>query len=129
MNNRTLAAFDTILVNSSAGKDSQATLDVIVEQADAEGVSRDRIVVVHADLGRVEWEGTLELAQEQAEHYGLRFETITNPKRDLLQQVEERGAWPDSKNRYCTSDHKRAQIRKVVTMLQDMQKSVAEEGE
>lgn len=44
-----LTDYDVILVNSSAGKDSQASLDVVVEQARAAGVL-DRVVVVHADL-------------------------------------------------------------------------------
>lgn len=38
---------------SSAGKESQAMLDLLVELADAAGV-RDRLVLVHADLGRIE---------------------------------------------------------------------------
>lgn len=56
-----LHSYDIILVNSSAGKDSQAMLDVIYQLADVEGV-QDRITVVHCDLGRVEWKGTRELA-------------------------------------------------------------------
>ena len=57
-----LASYDVILVNTSAGKDSQAMLDVIVERCDAASIPRGRIVCVHADLGRVEWDGTAELA-------------------------------------------------------------------
>lgn len=41
-----LADYDVILVNTSAGKDSQAILDYLVELARAEGV-RDRMVAVH----------------------------------------------------------------------------------
>ena len=111
-----LAAYDVILVNSSAGKDSQAMLDYVVELADAAGV-RDRIVVVHADLGRVEWKGTGELAAEQAAHYGVRFEVVRREKGDLLDQVEARKMWPDNKNRYCTSDQKRDQVAKLLTRL------------
>jgi hypothetical protein len=43
--------YDWLVVNSSAGKDGQAMLDVVCEQARLEGVL-DRVVVVHADLGR-----------------------------------------------------------------------------
>lgn len=113
-----LAAYDVILLNSSAGKDSQAMIDFVAELATAAGV-RDRIVVVHADLGRVEWKGTRELAERQAAAYGFRFEVCTRPQGDLLEQIEERGMWPSSKQRYCTSDHKRGQIAKVITMLVD----------
>jgi 3'-phosphoadenosine 5'-phosphosulfate sulfotransferase (PAPS reductase)/FAD synthetase len=81
-----------------------------------QGVS-ERVVVVHADLGRVEWQGTRELAERQAAHYGLRFEVVSRPQGDLLTHVEPRGMWPDSARRYCTRDHKRGQIYKVLTKL------------
>ena len=111
-----LTSYDVVLVNSSAGKDSQAMLDYLVELADAQGVSRRRLVVVHADLGRVEWAGTRELAERQARHYGLRFEVVRR-EQDLLDQVEARGLWPSSTARYCTSDHKRDQVAKLLTRL------------
>lgn len=111
-----LRDYDVILVNSSGGKDSQAMLDYIVERANAESV-RERVVVVHADLGRMEWKGTRELAERQASHYGVRFEVVSRPQGDLLSHVRQRRRWPSSKQRYCTSDHKRGQIRKVMTML------------
>lgn len=113
-----LASYDIILVNSSAGKDSQAMLDYLVGLADAAGV-RDRLVVVHCDLGRVEWQGTRELAERQATHYGVRFEVVSRPQGDLLTHVEQRRMWPSSTARYCTSDHKRGQVRRVMTMLAD----------
>jgi 3'-phosphoadenosine 5'-phosphosulfate sulfotransferase (PAPS reductase)/FAD synthetase len=111
-----LAAFDVILVNSSAGKDSQAMLTYLVGLADAAGVDRSRIVVVHADLGRVEWEGTRELAERQAAAYGLRFETVRR-NQDLLDQIEARGMFPSAAARYCTSDQKTAQVLKLMTRL------------
>lgn len=109
-----LTTFDLIVVNSSAGKDSQAMLDHVVRLARQAGVA-DRIVVVHADLGRVEWSGTRELAEAQARSYGVRFEVVRREKGDLLEQVELRGMWPDRGNRYCTSDQKRDQILKLIT--------------
>lgn len=110
-----LRSYDLILVNSSAGKDSQAMLDYLVELADAAGL-RDRLVVIHCDLGRVEWPGTRELAEEHAQHYGLRFEVVSNPK-DLVVRIRERRMWPDSQNRYCTSEQKTGQVKKVMTRL------------
>jgi 3'-phosphoadenosine 5'-phosphosulfate sulfotransferase (PAPS reductase)/FAD synthetase len=130
-----LASYDVILVNSSAGKDSQAMLTHLVERADAGGVSRDRIIVVHADLGRVEWEGTRELAERQAAAYGLRFETVARAE-DLLDQVVTRHntlrakgdtttpAWPSSQARYCTSDQKTSQVAKLMTRLADAHRRV-----
>jgi 3'-phosphoadenosine 5'-phosphosulfate sulfotransferase (PAPS reductase)/FAD synthetase len=113
-----IASYDWLLVNTSAGKDSQAMLDFVVREARKVGIEH-RVVAVHADLGRVEWEGTRELAEIQAEAYGVRFVAIKRPQGDLLKQVEERGMWPSSTTRYCTSDHKRGQVAKVVTSLAD----------
>ncbi len=85
-----LAAYDWIIINSSAGKDSQAMLDYLVKMADEHGIDRSKLVVAHADLGRCEWQGTKELAIEQAAHYGLRFEVETRPQGDLLDHVMAR---------------------------------------
>lgn len=112
-----LASYDVILVNSSAGKDSQAMLIHVVELADAAGVERARIVVVHADLGRVEWQGTRDLAEQQAAAYGLRFEVVRRERGDLLDQIEARGMFPSSTARYCTSDQKTSQVAKLMTRL------------
>ena len=113
-----LKKYDVIVVNTSGGKDSQVSLDVVHLMALQQGVQH-RIVAVHADLGRVEWAGTKELAQAQADHYNIRFEAIKRPQGDLLDHVESRGMWPSSTTRYCTSDHKRGQCAKVITMLTD----------
>jgi 3'-phosphoadenosine 5'-phosphosulfate sulfotransferase (PAPS reductase)/FAD synthetase len=110
-----LSTFDRIVINTSAGKDSQAMMDFVCEAAKAQGVL-DRVMAVHADLGRVEWKGTRELAEQQATAYGIPIVVVRREKGDLLQQVEERGMWPDSQNRYCTSDQKRDQISKVHTV-------------
>jgi 3'-phosphoadenosine 5'-phosphosulfate sulfotransferase (PAPS reductase)/FAD synthetase len=115
-----LTDYDVILVNSSAGKDSQATLDVVAGAA-RDAAVLDRIVVVHADLGDAEWDGVPELAAEHAAHYGLRFE-IAGRENDgtvetILDRVQRRGMWPDAARRWCTSDHKRGPIRKVMTRL------------
>lgn len=112
-----LADYDLVIVNSSAGKDSQAMLTYLARLADDQGASDllDRFVVVHADLGRVEWEGTRDLAERQAAHYGVRFEVVRREKGDLLDQIEQRGMFPSSAARYCTSDQKTSQVTKLMT--------------
>ncbi len=110
-----LRAYDILLVNSSAGKDSQAMLDCVYERASAQGVA-DRITVVHADLGDVEWPGTRELAEAQANRYGVRFEVVA-AREGLLERTERRGMWPDAARRWCTSDLKRGPIRTLMTRL------------
>jgi 3'-phosphoadenosine 5'-phosphosulfate sulfotransferase (PAPS reductase)/FAD synthetase len=114
LNTPDLTQYDRIVINSSGGKDSQAMTDYVCGLAREQG-SMDRVVMVHADLGRVEWKGTRELAEAHANHYGIKFVVVRREKGDLLQQVRERGMWPDNKNRYCTSDQKRDQVAKFHT--------------
>lgn len=112
-----LHKYSWVVVNSSAGKDSQTMLHYIVNLAKEQQYPLDQVVVVHANLGAMEWAGTQELAAKQAAHYGLRFEVVTRPQGNLLEQVKNRGMWPSSTTRYCTSDQKRGQVAKVITKL------------
>src|SRR5215813_10529461 len=117
-----LKSFRWIVVNSSAGKDSQASLTEVIRQADLQGYPRSQIVVSHQCLGQSEWTGTLELARQQAQFYGLRFETskyrnIAKQELTLLEHVEKRGMWPDANNRYCTSDFKRGPGYRIARAL------------
>jgi 3'-phosphoadenosine 5'-phosphosulfate sulfotransferase (PAPS reductase)/FAD synthetase len=111
-----LLVYDWIVISSSAGKDSQAMLDYVAELAKAAGVL-ERVVVVHCDLGRVEWPRARELAEQQATRYGLRFEVVRRQQGDLLAQVNARGMWPSPQHRYCTSDQKRAPVHRLYTAL------------
>lgn len=76
-----------------------------------------RVVVVHADLGRVEWPGTKELVLEQARAFGVKCVVVTRRQGDLLTHVERYGRWPTPSTRYCTADHKRQQIHRALTAL------------
>lgn len=120
-----LRDYDVIMINSSGGKDSQAMLDSMFWRAVRAGVV-DRLVVVHGDLGRMEWGGTKLLARKQAESYGLPFivanKTDDNAL-DLLQYIERRRKWPSAKQRYCTSDYKRGPVAKIITLLADRERA------
>ena len=119
-----LRFYDWIIINTSAGKDSQTMLEEVVKQARREGVM-DRVVVVHADLGKVEWPGTKELAKQQAAHYGLDLVVVKRPQGDLLDHVRERAEklggeappFPAPQARYCTDHHKTNQVSKLITKL------------
>lgn len=117
-----LAEYDLIVLNYSGGKDSNAAADVVMEQARAEGVT-DRVVMVYADLGEMAWAGTKELAVEHAAHYGVRLEVVarrhklTGLVETILERVAARGLWPDAGRRWCTSDHKRGPVLKLITSL------------
>jgi hypothetical protein len=95
-----LTDYDVILINTSAGKDSQTMLREIFHRATEAGVS-DRLVAVHCDLGHIEWSGTQNLAQAQAAHYGIPFAVVRRTGGDLLDYVATRGKWPSSIARYC----------------------------
>lgn len=111
-----LFTYDYIVVNTSSGKDSQSLMDVVCTLAKQWGLL-NRVVAVHADLSRVEWPGSKELAAEHAAHYGVRFEVVKR-ERDLLYQIEhERKKFPGPTTRFCTSEHKTAQVRKLFTRL------------
>lgn len=121
--------YDIVVINSSAGKDSLATLDHVVALAAAQAYPRERITVAHADLGRVEWQGTKDLAERQAAFYGVAFIAIARPQGDLLEHVRQRRMWPSSTTRYCTSDHKRGQVAKVIVALeQALRRTVVRTG-
>uniref|UniRef100_UPI003F49A696 hypothetical protein n=1 Tax=Nonomuraea sp. CA-251285 TaxID=3240002 RepID=UPI003F49A696 len=136
---------DVIVVNHSGGKDSSVALHEAVRVADLCGV-RDRLVVLHNDLGRVEWPSTAELdaqhgrhyrdkfgatlvelfgdrpsargvAERQAARYGLPFVVRSRTGGDLLQQIEQYGKFPDAGNRHCTSEQKRAPKFRLFTEL------------
>lgn len=112
-----LSDYDYVIVNSSAGKDSQCMMQAISRMAQSEQYPRSRVIVAHADMGRMEWPGTRELAEYQASCFGFKFLAKARPQGDLLDHVKARGLWPSSDARFCTSDHKRGQIGTLITQL------------
>lgn len=117
MNVETLLANSAALfvANHSGGKDSQAMLIRLLEI-----VPRDRLIVVHAALGEVEWPGALEHAQQQADAAGLPF-IVARAAKSFFDMVERRfkvrpqsPSFPSAANRQCTSDLKRGPIQREV---------------
>lgn len=104
-------------VNHSGGKDSQSMLVELLKIIPAK-----QLIVIHAALGEVEWEGALELAQKQAHDAHLPF-IVARAVKTFLEMVEHRfkvrpgpnsPCWPSSSNRQCTSDLKRGPIEREV---------------
>lgn len=100
------------VVSHSGGKDSQSMMIHLRNS----GVPLRQMVVIHACLGEVEWEGAKELAQGNAKDAGVPF-IVATARRGLMQMVEERfynrpevPSWPSSSTRQCTSDLKRGPI-------------------
>lgn len=114
--------YDLIIINSSAGKDSLCSIWDMCEKAKQQQYPLYKICISHQDLGESEWEGTRELATEQARFFGLKIyfskRRDNNQKEEtLLEYVIRRGKWPSSKQRWCTSDFKRGPGARVVTAL------------
>lgn len=110
-------------VSHSGGKDSQAQYHVVRRL-----VPDEQIVVVHADLGEVEWTGVKEHIRANIEHelHVVKAVWKDGSEKDLFGLVrhrrkllDEKGkfdapAWPSSAARFCTSDLKRDPIWKFI---------------
>ena len=94
------------IVNHSGGKDSQAMTLKLVEL-----VPRRQLLVIHADLPGVDWEGLLD--HIDATVFGLPV-LVARAGKTFLEMVERRGMFPSPANRQCTSDLKRGPITKVI---------------
>ncbi|MFP1683364.1 phosphoadenosine phosphosulfate reductase family protein [Alloalcanivorax sp. C16-1] len=103
------------VANHSGGKDSQAQLIALLNIIPA-----SQLLVVHASLGRLEWPGALQLAQDQARAAGVPF-IVARASKTLLEMVARRHetrpevpSWPSASTRQCTSDLKRGPIQREV---------------
>jgi 3'-phosphoadenosine 5'-phosphosulfate sulfotransferase (PAPS reductase)/FAD synthetase len=120
--NLNLHDYDLIILNSSAGKDSQCALDEICTLAIYQGYPMSKIKVSHQCLGLMEWPGTYELAKKQADYYGVEIFYSKRKNKEgieetLLEYAIRRGKWPSNKQRWCTSDFKRGPGSRIVTQL------------
>ena len=95
-------------VSHSGGKDSQAMYAELFSM-----VPEDQIVVVHADLGAIEWEGVQDHIRANIRHEL----NVVQSHKSFFDMVRRRAAtrpdvpsWPSSANRQCTSDLKRDPI-------------------
>jgi 3'-phosphoadenosine 5'-phosphosulfate sulfotransferase (PAPS reductase)/FAD synthetase len=101
------------VINSSGGKDSQAMTIAL-----AGSIPLRQLVIVHAELGDVEWDGIK--AHIDANNCNIPVVKCRNTRKDLLSMVEARGMFPSPQQRQCTSDLKRAPIERTIrTMLRN----------
>jgi 3'-phosphoadenosine 5'-phosphosulfate sulfotransferase (PAPS reductase)/FAD synthetase len=101
-----------VYASHSGGKDSQAMMTVLRRV-----VPKDQLVVVHADLGRVEWEGTKQHIEDTC---GLPVNVVRSHK-DFFDMVRARHQkrpdvppWPSPRYRQCTADLKRSPIYRFI---------------
>lgn len=97
-----------VVSNHSGGKDSQAMYLQLKEIVPAH-----RLVVIHAHLPVVEWDGTQEFIQDTIEHEFF----VVQAGKTFFEMVEHRKQFPSPSNRQCTSDLKRDPIAKEIRRL------------
>lgn len=97
------------VINHSGGKDSQAMYLHV-----RKFVPASQIVIVHADLGPVEWAGAYD--HIVATTSGEPIHTCS-ARRTLLEMIEERGKFPSPQIRQCTSDLKRGPIERTIRAI------------
>lgn len=97
-----------VCVSHSGGKDSQAMYLFLKNL-----VPKERLIVIHANLGHIEWPGTIEHIKSTIEHELF----ITKAKKTLFDMARHRGMWPSPKFRQCTSDLKRGPIRRIIRKI------------
>ena len=99
-------------VSHSGGKDSQATYAHVVRR-----IPNEQVVVVHAHLGKIEWEGVERHIRDTIEH-PLH---VVQARKTFFEMVRHRArtrpdvpSFPSSASRQCTSDLKRGPIYKFI---------------
>ena len=92
--------------NHSGGKDSQA-MHILLESF----VPREQLVVVHADLGDVEWDGLKEHIARTTGMWPLVAKAST---KDFFDMVLQREMFPSPIYRQCTSDLKTSPSNSLV---------------
>ena len=103
--------------NHSGGKDSQAMFAYV-----AAHVPADQVVVVHADLGDVEWAGVKDHIRDSIGAFDLNvvragktfFEMVQRRHAKLQADGKDAAPWPSAATRQCTSDLKRGPVAKFV---------------
>lgn len=98
-----------VVCDHSAGKDSQAMFAYLKAI-----VPREQLVVIHAHLPGVEWEGVVEHILATID--GYEYHEVRAGK-TFLEMVERRGMWPGAETRQCTSDLKRDPIDKKIRAI------------
>lgn len=97
---------EKIFVNHSGGKDSQAMLAALV----AAGL-KDKLVIVHCDLGEMEWEPMHNWIHENS--FGVEVHVV-KAKEDFFELCYRYNRLPSGQARFCTSELKTAPATQFV---------------
>lgn len=91
-----------IFVSHSGGKDSQAMLGLLIQLG-----FKDRLVIVHSDLGDMEWEPMTDWIKKNS--FDLPVHTIT-PNLDFFDLCRKRKRLPSGMAQFCTNELKTVPI-------------------
>lgn len=122
----TISAGAAVAVGVSGGKDSSAVAIRTLEYLDEVGHRGPRLLI-HSDLGRVEWRQSLPMCEKLAERLAVELVIVRRQQGDLLDRFRERWKnnvrryadlscvklilpWPTAAMRYCTSELKTSVI-------------------
>lgn len=95
---RALAESAPVAIGVSGGKDSQAAVIATMRHLDTIGHAGPRILI-HADLGMVEWNDSLSVCEDLAWRYGVELVKVARKAGGLMERWEAR--WRSSVERYC----------------------------
>ncbi|WP_367198746.1 phosphoadenosine phosphosulfate reductase family protein [Amorphus sp. 3PC139-8] len=93
------AAHAPVAIGVSGGKDSQAAALATFDHLDRTGHAGPRLLV-HADLGSVEWDDSLPVCERLAQHLGTELVVVRRKAGGLMERWESR--WASSVARYQT---------------------------
>jgi 3'-phosphoadenosine 5'-phosphosulfate sulfotransferase (PAPS reductase)/FAD synthetase len=120
---RALEAQADLALSSSGGKDSQAQQRAVSRLHRARGW-HGRIFAIHADLGRIEWYGTLDHIRRTCAADGLPL-VVVQAQRGMVDEWQHRHDrilaanetkpfWSSAQARYCTDREKTVPINKAL---------------
>ncbi len=99
--NAMLDAGAVVAIGVSGGKDSQATAIRLNEYLDEVGHSGPR-VLIHSDLGRVEWKDSLPVCERLARRLGLDLIVVRRTAGDMMDRWDTR--WKNNVARYANQE-------------------------
>jgi len=88
-----------VAIGVSGGKDSSVAAIKTVEYLDTIGHRGERILI-HADLGRIEWAMSVKICQQLADRLNVELVTVRRPKGDMVDRWLQR--WDDNLTRYTS---------------------------
>src|SRR5579862_2094142 len=122
-----LARHGHVAISISGGADSTACALAVSSYLDSIGHPHSRRILIHADLGRIEWRSTTPFCEQLASHLDIPLITVARRKGDMIARWRQRwddgrrryadlatvkliGPWSSAANRFCTSELKRGPL-------------------